>query len=53
MTLIKTDIFLSYLAGFFDGEGSVGIYSSNKQFNHACLRVQLKQNESKEIVEVF
>ncbi len=49
----KTDLFLSYIAGFFDGEGSVGIYSSGNTHRNCCLRVQLKQNESKEIIEIF
>jgi hypothetical protein len=53
MTLIKTEILLSYIAGFFDGKGSVGIYSSGKKMNNCCLRVQLKQNESTEVIRIF
>lgn len=32
-----------YIAGFFDGEGSIGIYTNGKRVLH--LRVQLVQNE--------
>ena len=39
------DTFLPYLAGFFDGEGSIGIYSNGAKKGRT-LRVQLTQNVS-------
>jgi hypothetical protein len=53
LILTKTRELLSYIAGFFDGEGSLGIYSSSKKFNDCCLRVQIKQNESIEVCKIF
>jgi hypothetical protein len=41
----KVDIDLKYLAGFFDGEGSVAVYS-NSDHRGYCLRFQLGQNVS-------
>ena len=35
-----------YIAGFFDGEGSVGIYSRKDRLGGFGLRVQLTQNTS-------
>ena len=43
---------LEYIAGFFDGEGSVGIYGNGQKSGHS-LRVQVTQNytlESKELM---
>ena len=40
------DPFLPYLAGFFDGEGSIGIYRNGNQHGGRTLRVQLTQNVS-------
>ncbi len=37
-----------YIAGFFDGEGSIGIYKRKDRYNGACLRTQLTQNKTKE-----
>lgn len=34
----------AYLAGFFDGEGSVGVYESRGTF---CLRVQISQRKTR------
>ena len=53
LILTKTDIILSYLAGFFDGEGSVGIYSSGNTYRNCCLRVQLKQNQNPHTIIIF
>jgi len=39
-------ITLQYIAGFFDGDGSIGIYSSKKTKNSFHLRTQLTQNKS-------
>lgn len=39
-----------YIAGFFDGEGSLGIYRSKNGF---VLRTQITQNESKVALELF
>ncbi len=37
-----------YIAGLFDGEGSIGIYNRKDRYNGACLRTQLTQNKTKE-----
>lgn len=39
-----------YIAGFFDGEGSIGIYKrkDRNKGNGSCARIQLTQNKSKE-----
>jgi hypothetical protein len=37
------DPFLSYFAGFFDGEGSIGIYSNTNKHRGRTLRVQVTQ----------
>lgn len=42
------ELSLQYIAGFFDGEGSIGIYSRKDRYNGACLRTQLTQNKTKE-----
>jgi len=44
MTPIKTNELLAYIAGFFDGEGSVGVYCGTKKRSQSYLRSQLKQN---------
>jgi hypothetical protein len=43
----KEEISLSYIAGFFDGEGSIGIYTRKNRYNGTQLRVQLVQNKTK------
>jgi hypothetical protein len=40
------DPFLPHLAGFFDGEGSIGIYRNGNPHGGRTLRVQLSQNVS-------
>lgn len=45
-------ISLAYLAGFFDGEGSVGIYSNGKGTGHS-LKIQITQNDSLYTRELF
>ena len=42
------EITKQYIAGFFDGEGSIGIYSRKGRYNGACLRTQLTQNKTSE-----
>lgn len=42
---------LPYIAGFFDGEGCVGIYTADKGQHY--LKVQLTQNESPEALYLF
>jgi hypothetical protein len=37
-----------YIAGLFDGEGSIGIYNRKDRYNGVCLRTQLTQNKTKE-----
>lgn len=38
---------LAYIAGFFDGEGSIGVYKATRQGrDRFCLRTQLTQNSS-------
>lgn len=41
---------LEYIAGFFDGEGSIGIYSNSNRRSRGgyCLRVQVTQNQGDE-----
>lgn len=38
---------MAYLAGFFDGEGSVAVYTNGKR-NGFTLRVQITQNKTRE-----
>lgn len=42
---------LQYIAGFFDGEGSVGLYKNGRGTYH--LRVQVVQNVTRDSVELF
>ena len=42
---------LEYVAGFFDGEGSIGIYKNKR--NTYFLRTQVTQNINKETSELF
>jgi hypothetical protein len=42
LRVIKVDLSLPYLAGFFDGEGPIGIYT-NGLGTGRTLRVQLTQ----------
>ena len=42
----------AYLAGFFDGEGSIGIYT-NGRGKSPCLRTQLTQNVNKVSTEMM
>jgi len=37
-----------YIAGFFDGEGCIGIYNRKDRYNGTCSRIQLTQNKTKE-----
>lgn len=46
-----TTITDAYLAGFFDGEGCIGIYKNGKRSHH--LRLQLVQNESRVVTAMF
>jgi len=41
----------SYLAGFFDGEGCIGLYKNGGKSFH--LRIQLVQNESRIVTDMF
>ncbi len=38
------DAFLPYFAGFFDGEGSIGIYKNGSRHRGRTLKVQITQN---------
>jgi hypothetical protein len=42
-----------YIAGFFDGEGSIGIYGRKNRYNGACLRTQLTQNKTQESLYIL
>lgn len=42
---------LEYIAGFFDGEGSIGIYHRKGRGFH--LRTQLVQNHSQNMIEIY
>ena len=42
-----------YIAGFFDGEGSVGLYHNSGVNMGACLRTQLTQNKTRESTELL
>lgn len=44
---------LSYIAGFFDGEGSIGLYLSKRKSNSYVLRTQLTQNVSPIVTTLF
>jgi hypothetical protein len=46
------DAFLPYIAGFFDGEGSIGIYRGGHT-NGRALRVQLTQNVTPDSTELL
>jgi len=46
-------ITLQYIAGFFDGEGSVGIYYRQKTKDRFHLRTQLSQNKDKNIQKMM
>jgi hypothetical protein len=45
-------ITLQYIAGFFDGEGSIGIYYHNKAKDGFHLRTQLTNNENKDALRL-
>lgn len=45
------DLALAYVAGFFDGEGCVGLYTSGDRLHY--LKVQLTQNESAESLRLL
>lgn len=49
--MLKVDE-VSYIAGFFDGEGSVGLYATTKTQRYN-LRVCINQVQSRESVELF
>lgn len=42
-----------YIAGFFDGEGCIGLYHRKGRVNGASLRIQLTQNKSKESTTIL
>jgi hypothetical protein len=43
-----------YIAGFFDGEGSIGIYGRNKRPNEGtCLKTQLTQGKTKDSTKLL
>ncbi len=42
-----------YVAGFFDGEGSVGVYARKDRAEGFHLRTQLVQNNSKDVRMMF
>lgn len=44
---------VEYVAGFFDGEGCIGIYSRKDRLGGFCLRTQLTQNVSVELLELL
>lgn len=44
---MKNKITKQYIAGFFDGEGSIGIYKRKDRYNGACLRTQLAQTKTR------
>lgn len=46
-------ITLQYIAGFFDGEGSIGIYYRQKTKEGFHLRTQLTQNKDKSIQKLM
>jgi len=46
-------ITLQYIAGFFDGEGSIGIYYRQKTKDRFHLRTQLTQNKDKNIQKLM
>ena len=45
------ELSIQYIAGFFDGEGSIGIYSNKTR--STCARTQLTQNKTKESLFVL
>jgi hypothetical protein len=48
------DPFLPYFAGFFDGEGSIGIYRNTRYHQPGrTLRVQVTQNVGREATELL
>lgn len=47
------DITKEYIAGFFDGEGSIGIYSRKDRFNGTCCRIQVVQNKTEDSTPLF
>ena len=42
-----------YIAGFFDGEGSIGIYDRKGRYCQVCARIQLTQNKTKESLYII
>jgi hypothetical protein len=44
---------IEYIAGFFDGEGSIGIYSRKDRTGGFCLTTQLTQNVSNEVIQII
>jgi hypothetical protein len=45
------DAFLPYFAGFFDGEGSIGIYRNGNSHRGRTLRVTITQNVGAEATQ--
>lgn len=52
--MLKDEFSIPYLAGFFDGEGSIGVYAGQKHGRcRFYLKVQLVQNTSIETNRLF
>jgi len=49
--MVKTT--LQYIAGFFDGEGSIGIYYRQKTKDRFHLRTQLTNNKNKNVQKLM
>jgi hypothetical protein len=47
------DTFLPYFAGFFDGEGSIGVYTNGNKHRGRTLRVSITQNVGPEATELL
>jgi len=46
-------ISIQYIAGFFDGEGSIGLYARKGRYNGFTIKTQLTQNKSKESLYIL
>lgn len=42
-----------YIAGFFDGDGSIGVYSVKDSYASLSFRIQLTQNKTKNSIKIF
>lgn len=50
------EIWLSWLAGFFDGEGSIGLWSAGKRKNgerYRTIKLSISQNNEEIIKEIY